>query len=159
MDFIFEDISDNMMYLDSLYYLSDDILTKVDRAAMAVSLETRVPFLDPRVIETAWRLPLDMKIRHNQSKWILRQILKDFIPTSLMNRPKMGFGIPIAGWLRYDLSPWVDALLNKQKLIEQNIFDAKKIQRIWREHQTSHKDWSSFVWNICMFQAWYEEHI
>lgn len=155
----FVNIVDHMMYLDSMYYLPDDILTKVDRASMAVSLETRVPFLDPRVIEMAWRLPQDMKIRAGQGKWILRQILQEYLPLELIERPKMGFGIPLSTWLRGDLKPWVEALIEPQKLSAQGLLNSFLIQKMWQEHVSLQRDWSACLWNICMFQAWYEEHI
>lgn len=156
--FIFDNIVDNMMLIDSKYYLPDDILTKVDRASMAHSLEARVPFLDPSLIELAWRVPLHMKIRNNSTKWILRKVLEEYLPSYLINRPKMGFGIPIANWLRGDLCPLVDSLLNKQKMLEQDLFDAEKIQKIWQDHRTCKRDWSSTLWNVAVFQSWYEEN-
>lgn len=157
-DHHFDNIVDYMMYTDSIYYLPDDILTKVDRASMAVSLETRVPFLDPRVIELAWRLPQEMKIRQGQGKWILRQILQEYLPLELIERPKMGFGIPLSSWLRGDLKSWVESLIDPQKLSEQGLLNTVKVQKMWQEHVSLERDWSSSLWNICMFQAWYEEH-
>jgi asparagine synthase (glutamine-hydrolysing) len=154
-----EDIVDRMMFLDSIYYLPDDILTKVDRASMAVSLETRVPFLDPRVIEMAWRLPKEMKIRHGKGKWVLRKILQEYLPIDLIERPKMGFGIPLCAWLRGDLKAWVESLIEPHKLAMQGLLNPEYVQKMWREHQSGQRDWSSFLWNICMFQAWYEEHL
>lgn len=157
-EFIFDNIVDNMMFVDSIYYLPDDILTKVDRASMAWSIEARAPFLDARLIDLAWQLPLNMKINKGKSKWVLRQILQDYLPDNLINRPKMGFGIPLSEWLRKDLSSWLSDLLGEQRIIAQNIFDITKIHNILHEHQTGKKDWAPFLWNMAIFQSWYGEN-
>ncbi len=112
----FRDFEHAMMYVDILSYLSEDILVKVDRASMAVSLETRIPILDHRVVEFAWRLPLTYKMRNRQSKWILRQVLNKYVPRNLVERPKMGFGIPIGSWIKKELRPWAEALLDGDRL-------------------------------------------
>ena len=146
-----------MMIADSLTYLTDDILCKVDRAAMSVSLETRVPFLDHRLVEFAWELPLHMKIRNGKGKWILRELLNKYIPPSLIDRPKMGFAMPIDIWLRNDLKDWAESLLNEKKIKEDGIFNSNEIKEIWNIHQSGKKGLQSELWNILIFQSWKEQ--
>ena len=148
-----------MMYKDSISYLPDDILCKVDRAAMAVSLETRVPFLDADVIELAWRLPLNMKIRGNQGKWILRQILYQHVPKSLIDRPKAGFAVPIGNWLRGDLRNWAAQLLEPSRMRREGYFHVDEIQQKWQEHLSGQRDNSTCLWAILMFQLWLENNL
>jgi len=145
-----------MMYQDSMTYLPDDILCKVDRAAMAVSLETRVPLLDHRVVELAWRLPLHMKMRGNTGKWALRQILYKHVPQKLIERPKAGFAIPIGQWLRGPLRPWAEALLNEARLKREGYFHSEPIRQAWTEHQTAKRDHTAKLWAVLMFQSWLE---
>jgi asparagine synthase (glutamine-hydrolysing) len=146
-----------MMFLDFMTYLPDDILVKVDRAAMGVSLETRVPFLDHRVIEFAWRLPLDLKIRDGKGKWILRQLLDKFVPRELIERPKTGFGVPIDVWLRGPLREWAEALIDESRLRAEGFFKADLVQERWREHLSGARNWHYYLWPILMFQAWLSE--
>lgn len=147
-----------MMYLDQIGSLSDGILTKVDRAAMGVSLETRTPLLDYRVAEFSWSLPLSMKIRHGQGKWLMRQVLNRYVPESLINRPKMGFGMPLDQWLRKPLREWAESLLSPSLIDQQGYFHSNPIQKKWREHLNGQRNWQRPLWNILMFQAWLCDH-
>lgn len=146
-----------LMYLDTLGYMQDDILTKVDRAAMAISLETRIPLLDHRVVEYAWKLPMAMKIRNGNGKWILRQILKKFVPEHMFERPKMGFSIPLNTWLTTSLRDWAESLLNSDRINCENNFDAILINDMWEQHLSGRVDRSGLLWDVLMFQSWYEK--
>jgi len=143
-----------MMLLDSMTYLPDDILVKTDRAAMATSLETRAPFLNHKLLEYAWQIPQPLKLKKTQSKWILRQILYKYIPKKLVERPKVGFGVPIDSWLRGPLKDWAQALLDKTKLRNQGFFNPDSINIKWTEHLSGKKNWQYEIWSILMFQEW-----
>jgi asparagine synthase (glutamine-hydrolysing) len=145
---------ERMMYLDALTYLPDDILTKVDRAAMASSLETRLPFLDHRIAALAWSLPLDMKVRAGQGKWILRHLLHRYVPPELVDRPKAGFGIPLADWLRKPLRPWAEDLLDAGRLRNEGYLDAVVVRRLWDDHLGGGVDRAYELWDVLMFEAW-----
>ena len=152
-----EDPVARMMALDGLTYLPDDILVKVDRAAMAVSLETRAPFLDRDVMEFAWRLPMHMKLRDGKGKWILRQLLDRHVPRALIDRPKMGFGIPLDQWLRGPLREWAGGLLAEDRLRREGYLRPEAITRTWQAHQRGEGSFGYRLWSVLMFQAWLEE--
>lgn len=145
---------ESMMLQDTTGYLVNDILTKLDRASMAVSLEARVPLLDHELVKFAWRLPMNMKIRDNKGKWILRQILYKYLPRELVDQPKKGFAIPIGIWLKTELRDWAQSLLDELVLENQGLLNTKLIVRCWNEHLSGKRNWQYFLWNVLMFQAW-----
>jgi asparagine synthase (glutamine-hydrolysing) len=150
------DFRKRMMFFDAISYLPDDILVKVDRAGMSVSLETRMPLLDHRVVEFAWRLPMDLKLRGGHGKWLLRQVLFKHVPRALVERPKMGFGLPIDSWLRGPLREWAEGLLAESRLTNEGYFNATSVRRAWAAHLSGRLDQHSLLWNVLMFQSWLE---
>lgn len=150
---------EKMMYFDSVSYLPWDILTKVDRASMSVSLETRVPFLDHRIADFAWSLPMHYKVRGGVGKSILKDTLYRYVPRELIDRPKMGFGIPMSDWLRGPLRCWAEDLLSEQKLSRDGLFDAVKVRQLWKLMQENRGCWEHHIWSVLVFQSWYDEKV
>tara|TARA_Y100001947_G_C10106569_1_gene205299 strand:+ start:6 stop:482 length:477 start_codon:yes stop_codon:yes gene_type:complete len=145
------------MLIDTLTYLPGDLLTKVDRASMAVSLEVRVPFLDPDLFGFAWGLSHGHRVRNGQSKWVLRELLRRSLPDHLIDRPKMGFAIPVGQWLRGPLRSWADDLLDPSLVKEQGLLDPTIVERRWTTHRDGHADLTIQIWSLLMFQAWLVE--
>ena len=150
---------ERMQYWDTMMYMPDDILTKVDRASMAVSLEVRVPIIDHRVVEFAWTLPRHYKVRDGVSKWILREVLYERVPRELIDRPKMGFAVPIDQWFRGPLKEWAGDLLSRDALKRYDLLKPEPVERIWAEHLSGNRNWAALLWNVIMLQSWCEKNI
>jgi asparagine synthase (glutamine-hydrolysing) len=150
-------LAQRMMWWDMQTYLTDDILVKVDRAAMASSLETRVPFLDHRIVEFALRTPMHCKIRGRQTKWLLRQLLARHVPTAWFDRPKQGFSVPLDAWLRGPLRDWAEALLSPSRLGESGLLDVERVRRTWIDHLGGRRNHQRALWTVLMLQAWLAE--
>src|SRR5260370_24775729 len=146
---------ESMMLTDLINYLPDDVLTKVDRASMAVSLEVRVTLADHGVVEFAWKLPLRFKIRNGTSKWILRQILYKYVPREFIERPKMGFAVPVESWLRGPLRDWAEELLSECRLRRHGFFQVEPIRAKWKEHVSGARNWQHLLWDVLVFQDWH----
>jgi asparagine synthase (glutamine-hydrolysing) len=144
-----------MMYADQVEYLPDDLLVKVDRTSMSIGLEVRVPLLDYRLVEYAWRTPFALKYSHGQTKWLLKEVLRRYLPDRLIDRPKMGFQIPVKEWLRGPLRPWADDLLATESIAAAGIFEPRLVSRMWDEHRAGKRHWHYRLWSILMFQAWF----
>jgi asparagine synthase (glutamine-hydrolysing) len=149
--------TERAMLLDTLTYMPDDILAKVDRASMAVSLEVRVPILDPDVFNFAWRLHPDDRVRNGQGKWVLRRLLHRYVPEAMVERPKMGFGVPVSEWMRGPLHDWADDLLDPTALDAQGYLDTKAVRQAWLDHAAGRTDAGLWLWPVLMFQAWLAE--
>ena len=153
-----ENFTERMMFTDMVTYLPDDILVKVDRASMSESLEVRVPFLDHRVVEYAWRLPIELKVNGREGKWPLKQILNKYVPRELVDRPKMGFGVPIEHWLRHELRDWAEALLDEHRLRNEGFFEPAPIREKWNAHASGEAGWHYLLWPVLVFQSWWENY-
>ena len=157
-ELLLSSFQERMMFIDLMTYLPDDILVKVDRASMGVSLETRIPLLDHRVIEYAWRLPLEYKIKEDKGKWLLRQVLYRYVPSELVERPKMGFGVPLGEWLRGSLREWAEELLDEHSIRKGGILSYSPIQDTWKCHLDGRWDRSAHLWDVLIFQSWIKEY-
>ncbi|HEC26030.1 MAG TPA: asparagine synthetase B, partial [Gammaproteobacteria bacterium] len=154
-----KNVVEQAMWQDIHDYLPDDILTKVDRASMATSLETRVPYLDHELVQFAQKLPLKYKVRGGTTKWILREILSRYIPREIIDRPKKGFAVPIGAWLRHELRDWAEDLLSENALQDTGVFHVNEVRKRWLQHQTAKYNWQHQIWAVLMFQAWHMRYM
>ena len=148
-----------MMHLDFATFLTDDILVKVDRASMSVSLEVRCPLLDIRLVEFAWSLPVSMRVQGRRGKTILRKVLERYVPPKLTERPKKGFAVPVSEWIKGPLREWAEELLDETYLRDQGLLIPKAVQRVWQQHLSGWQDHDTLLWSLLMFQAWHHNHI
>ncbi len=151
----FPNLVERMQFIDLVSYLPDDILTKLDRASMAIALEARVPLLDHRLVEFAWALPRRAKLRHGTGKWLLRQVLYRYVPAALVERPKMGFAIPLAEWLRGPLREWAETLLDERRLRATGLVNAGRVRALWNEHIGGRRNHQHLLWDVLMLEAWH----
>ena len=154
-----KDLYDKFLIQYQRHFLTNIICSHTDKANMLNSIEARSPFLDHELIEWSWSVPLDMKFRNGNSKWILRKVLSKYIPTNLTERPKMGFSVPIEEWLKYDLKEWAESLLSKDSIDKQGFFDSKKVEKLWSEHKSGHRRFHAQLWSILMASSWAENNL
>lgn len=147
-----------MQYLDTLNYLPNNVLTKLDRTSMAVSLESRVPLLDHRLVEFAWSIPLHQKLRNGDGKWLCRQLLKNYLPASCVDQPKRGFAVPVGQWLNASLREWAEELLSEDSLAATAILNTQAIRKRWQQHTRGQMNWEHHLWDVLVFVSWFRRY-